>query len=165
MATTKRVIHPTPAIGIPLGAKAGTDQRKLVLYVEDDEDSRKLVSLRLEKTYDLVLAGNDRKACEAFCNHGPKLALVLMDIELKGSRLNGIELARLVRGKLDPALIPPYANAVPKIDVPILFVTAYGQTYSRPELMSAGGDDVIQKPVSFVELHTAMARAYLKRLG
>ena len=88
-----------------------------------------------------------------------------MDIELKGGRLNGVELARLVRGRLDRAYLPAYAQRVPVLETPILFVTAYGEKYRRPELLSAGGDEVIAKPVDFVALHTAMTRVYLQRIA
>jgi len=139
--------------------------RKLVLYVEDDQDNREVASARLDKRYELILATNDREACEAICTHASSLSLILMDIELKGSHLNGIDLTCLIRGKLDSWRIPSFAKGVPELDVPILFVTAYGRNYNTDELIRAGGDDVIQKPVNFVELHTAMARAYLKRIG
>jgi CheY-like chemotaxis protein len=87
-----------------------------------------------------------------------------MDIELRGSGLNGIDLTHLIRGKLDPSQTPDYGAAVPQLDIPILFVTAYGQRYRRNELLMAGADEIIQKPVDFVELHTAMTRVYLSRV-
>lgn len=142
-----------------------TESQRLVLYVEDDRDNREVASARLDKNYDLLLADDDREACEVLCKKGTDLALVLMDIELKGSRLNGIDLTRLIRGKLDSRSIPSYAKSVPQLRVPILFVTAYGRNYNRAELLLAGGDDVIQKPVDFIELHAAMTRAYLNRIG
>lgn len=136
---------------------------QLVLYIEDDEDNRQVASFRLEKKYKLVFATTDREACEAFIKYGSELALILMDIELRGSILNGLDLTRLVRGQLDSPKIPSFAAAVPKLETPIIFVTAYGQLYRRSELLAAGADEIIQKPVDFVELHTAMARAYLRR--
>ena len=138
---------------------------RLVLYVEDDRDNREVACARLDEKYKILLAKNDREACQAFYKEGANLALVLMDIELKGSRLNGIDLTRLIRGKLDSPNIPSYAKAVPQLRVPVLFVTAYGRNYNRAELLKAGGDDVIQKPVDFIELHSAMTRAYLSRVG
>jgi CheY-like chemotaxis protein len=138
---------------------------RLVLYVEDDEDNRNVASLRLEKKYELVFATNDREACERLVKHGSALSIILMDIELRGSTLNGIDLTRLVRGQLDSGQVPDFAGAVPKLQTPIIFVTAYGQLYRRAELLAAGADEIIQKPVDFVELHTAMARAFLHRAG
>jgi CheY-like chemotaxis protein len=136
-------------------------QRQLVLYVEDDADNREVARARLSSTYELLLAADDRVACELLIKHGASLALVLMDIELKGSKLGGIDLARLLRGRLDPRRSPPYAAAVPALDVPIIFVTAYGKSHPRADLMLAGGGEVIDKPINFVQLHTAMTREYL----
>jgi CheY-like chemotaxis protein len=93
-----------------------------------------------------------------------ELVVVLMDIELKGSKMNGLELTRLARGQLAPSQLPPYALAVTPISSPILFVTAYGQQYRRAELLNAGADEVVEKPVDFDALHATMARIYLQRL-
>ena len=141
-----------------------TESRKWVLYVEDDETNRQVASVRLAKSYHVVLAADDHEACGLVREHGAQLSLVLMDIELKGSALNGLDLTRLFRGKLDSTTLPSYAEGLPPVEAPILFVTAYGARYRRSELLAAGADEIIQKPVDFVELHTAMARAYLGRL-
>ncbi|MBN1653140.1 MAG: response regulator [Deltaproteobacteria bacterium] len=130
---------------------------RLILYVEDDEDNRQVASMRLERQFQLVFASTDREACEAFIHRGREFDLILMDIELRGSRLNGIDLTRLVRGTLDKGKIPFYGASVPKLDTPIIFVTAYGQLY-RSELLEAGGNDIIEKPISFAELQSSIAR-------
>ncbi|MET0385688.1 MAG: response regulator [Polyangiales bacterium] len=145
-------------------AEPSKEPRKLVLYVEDDEANREVASARLAKGYQVVLAVDDREACKAVLEHGAQLSLILMDIELQGSALNGIDLTRLFRGKPSAVIAPSYAVGMTPIDTPILFVTAYGERYDRSELLAAGGDEIIQKPVDFVALHTAMARAYLGRL-
>jgi CheY-like chemotaxis protein len=141
-----------------------TEKRKLVLYVEDEPDNRQVVNARLAKSCDLIFASNDREACGVLVEQGTRLAIILMDIELRGSRLNGVDLTRVIRGKHDPALLPDYAAGVPPLDTPILFVTAYGQRYRRNELLMAGADEIIQKPVDFVELQLAMTRVYLSRV-
>jgi CheY-like chemotaxis protein len=157
----KRVPPPSPGVAEPSSARP----RQLVLYVEDDEDNRQVASFRLSKRYELVCAATDREACELLEQRGREVAIILMDIELKGGRLTGVELARLVRGRLDRADLPAYAQRVPVLETPILFVTAYGDKYRRPELLGAGGDEVIAKPVDFVALHTAMTRVYLQRIA
>lgn len=135
--------------------------RQLLLYVEDNADNREVASARLKNTYDVILAADDRAACEALVKHGAKLSLVLMDIELKGSQLSGIDLSLLMRGKLDPRRHQSYTAGVPRLDAPIIFVTAYGKSYPRADLLLAGGGEVIDKPINFVQLHTAMTRQYL----
>jgi CheY-like chemotaxis protein len=160
----KRINLPTPHVTVH-EVNSNAEPRKLVLYVEDDADNREIASARLEKTYELILAADDKAACEAFIKYGCKISLILLDIELKGSQLNGVDLARLIRGKLNPSRIPAYASAVSKLDVPIIFVTAYGRSYPRADLLLAGGGEVINKPINFVQLHTAMARGYLNKRG
>lgn len=139
--------------------------RRRVLYVEDDASNREVARVRLAKKYELVFATNDQEACEAFVKYGQELEVVLMDIELRGSRLNGIDLTRLLREQLPEDRKPAFARAVEPLNVPVLFVTAYAQTYPRADLLAAGGDEVISKPVDFVALHTTIARVYLQRLG
>ena len=97
--------------------------------------------------------------------HGSELALILMDIELKDSQLNGVALTRLARGHLAGTQLPSYAQSVQPLTVPILFVTAFATLHRREQLIAAGADEVISKPVDFVALHTAMTRIYLQRLG
>lgn len=154
----KKIRQAAPRPDVPTGP------RKLVLYVEDDEANRHVANVRLERKYEMLAAANDREACKLLVEQGPRLALILMDIELRGSTLNGIDLTRLVRGKLIGPNLPEYATKVPQLDLPILFVTAYDQRYRKPELLAAGADEVIPKPIDFVALHTAMARVYVSRV-
>jgi CheY-like chemotaxis protein len=137
--------------------------KPLVLYVEDDAVNQQIARARLGKKYEVLVASNDRDACKLVVEHHNNIILVLMDIELQGSQLNGIALTRLLRGKLPASERPLYSENVPCIDVPILFVTAYGQRFNQSELLEAGGDNVIAKPIDFVQLQTAMTRTYLNR--
>jgi CheY-like chemotaxis protein len=156
----KRINLPRASSPTPPSAHRAAP-RQLVLYVEDNADNREVASARLKSTYEVLLAADDRAACEVLARYGAKLSLVLMDIELKGSLLSGVDLARLIRGKLEPHRSQPYTAAVPQLDVPIIFVTAYGKSYPRADLLLAGGGEVIDKPINFVQLHTAMTRQYL----
>lgn len=133
----------------------------LLLYVEDEAENREVARLRLSADYDLLFATNDVEACRLLAERGRDLAAVLMDIQLQGSALDGIALTRLVRGKLDRATLPRFAQDVPVLEVPILFVTAYGKKHPRTELDEAGGDELIAKPVDFVELTLALTRLHL----
>jgi CheY-like chemotaxis protein len=157
----KRINLPRAQAPTPPTDHQKTPARQLVLYVEDNADNREVASARLKSTYEVLLAADDKEACEVLVRYGAKLSLILMDIELKGSQLSGIDLARLVRGKLEPHRRQPYTAAVPVLDVPVIFVTAYGKTYPRADLLLAGGGEVIDKPINFVQLHTAMTRQYL----
>jgi len=130
----------------------------LVLYVEDNAENRYVTKLNLGATYDLLFAVNDREACQILATQGQDLSLILMDIELQESILNGVELTELVRGTLKRTDLPDYTQAVPKLKTPILFVTAYSNVYERTKLLLAGGDGVVDKPVNFSNLEQAMAK-------
>jgi CheY-like chemotaxis protein len=81
-----------------------------------------------------------------------------MDIELQKSKLNGIELTKLIRGTSTREELPDYAREVPVLKMPIIFLTGYGETYSKEQLLHAGGNDLLEKPVDFVELKLAMTK-------
>jgi CheY-like chemotaxis protein len=148
----------------PLRATSDLTARPLqqVLYVEDEEDNRQVATLRLAGKYELLLASSDREACRLLTVHGPRLVAVLMDIQLKGSLLDGMQLTRLLRGRLPVAAQPEYARGVPTLpELPVIFVTAYGSRYSSEELEQAGGNELIAKPVDFVRLMSALTRHHL----
>jgi len=135
-----------------------------LLCVEDNDDNWDVAELRLGRAYTIVRAATDREACAALKQTGSFYA-VLMDIELAGSTLNGIQLTRLIRGKLSPAERPDYASDVPTSEVPILFVSAYGSAYRRAELLATGANDVLAKPVDFTRLSLALTEFHLGRLA
>lgn len=153
-------LQPSPRRSLPT-----TGDRKLVLYVEDEESNRTVALMRLGRTYDILLAGSDREACEVLSEKGTALYAVLMDIELKGSILNGIQLTQLLRGRLPTAETPSFAQKVPVIpELPVLFVTAYSGRYTESELLGFGGNRLISKPVNFIELTNAITFMYLDRM-
>lgn len=136
----------------------------LVLYVEDNDDNWTVADMRLSRSYRVVRACNDREACEALKRHGADLYVILMDIELQGSKLDGTDLARLVRGLPLEKPLPEFAREVPVLKVPIIFVTAY-HTQLTPQLRQAGGDLVIPKPVEFMRLMRELTAMHLKSIG
>ena len=135
--------------------------RERVLYVEDEKHNWEVTQMRLERTYELLLAADDRSACDIVREQGDSISAILMDIQLKGSRLDGIELTRLFRGKLNTTDLPDYAKGIAPISAPIIFVTAYAGRYSEAELMEAGGDKLITKPVNFMALTLALTNLHL----
>lgn len=153
-------LHPSPRRDVQT-----TGERKLVLYVEDEESNRKVALMRLGRAYDILLAASDREACELLRDRGQELYAVLMDIELKGSTLNGIQLTMLLRGRLSAAETPAFAQNFPVLpELPVLFVSAYSGRYTEKELLGFGGNRLISKPVNFVELANAITFMYLDRI-
>jgi CheY-like chemotaxis protein len=118
--------------------------RDTILYVEDDDEN-----------WDV--AEGSREACDLLRERHDIIDVVLMDIELRGSELNGIELTELFRGKKLTRSLPHYADSLPLVSKPIIFVTAHGARYSDVELMLFGADKVISKPVNFNQLNLALA--------
>ena len=131
--------------------------RDTILYVEDDDENWDVADLRLAGTYDMLRAKGSRDACELIRARHDVIDVVLMDIELRGSELNGIELTELFRGKRPSKPVPHYADNLPLVSKPIIFVTAHGARYSDVELMLFGADKVIPKPVNFNQLNLALA--------
>ena len=136
--------------------------RHRILYVEDNDVNWSVIELRLGATYELTRAATDRDACEVLTQQ-PDLYAILMDVELAGSKLNGIQLTRLIRGKLPEHERPPYAAHVPTLDVPVLFVTAYAAVHAHSRLLEAGADIVLAKPVDFTKLNLALTKLFLNR--
>jgi CheY-like chemotaxis protein len=131
-------------------------ERPRLMYVEDDDENWQVAELRLGEEFDLLRAANAREACQLMKDAGSGLIAILMDIELRGSDLNGIELTELFRGKRSTRELPDYARNMPTFTHPIIFVTAHGARYSDVELMLFGADRVIQKPVNFNALSLAL---------
>jgi CheY-like chemotaxis protein len=150
-------------VGTQGEVRSGFLKRK-ILYVEDNDDNWIVAELRLGKQFELVRASTDREACAMLEKHGETLSGILMDIELLGSALNGIQLTRLLRGKLRPWDVPTFGRDIPPTAVPILFVTAHGQTYSTDHLKEAGGDAVVTKPVDFKVLNMELMRLRVSSL-
>ena len=136
---------------------------RALLYVEDNDDNWRVAQLRLASKFQLVRAATDKEACVQLRDHGLRFVAVLMDIELQGSVLNGIELTRIARGKQLERPLPDYALDIPVINTPIIFMTAYGDVYSEGALLAAGGDRVMTKPIDFKVLNMALMNLYVNR--
>lgn len=141
----------------PAPAPRAQAARPIILYVEDEDQNWDVAKLRLADAFVLLRASTAEDACRTLRERGPELSAILMDIELRGSELNGVELTELFRGKLPRRDLPSYARGLPVVTKPIIFVTAHGARYTDVELMLFGADRVIQKPVNFAALNLALA--------
>ena len=140
--------------------------RELLMYVEDDDDNWRVASLRLSDCYELLRARNSAEACRLVDTCGMDLSAILMDIELRGSEMNGVELTQLLRGKSPSrAALPDYARRIVSLSTPVIFVTAHGAKYSDAQLLLAGGDKVIAKPIDFGALNVALTQLHLSRMA
>lgn len=109
----------------------------LVLIVEDDANSRKLLRDALQVTgYETLEAISGEQGLSLAADHRP--ALVLMDIQLPG--INGVEALRRLRAE-------PSTRSIP-----VIAVTASVMNTQRAEFQAAGFDGIEFKPVSVAGL-------------
>lgn len=144
----------------PGEAEAAPEQ--LVLYVEDEASNWEVTELRLRKKFKLLWGRTDAEACALVRQYGPQLHAVLMDVQLRGSTLDGLALTRVFRG-MPVANAPEFAQGLTPLECPIFFVTAYGNLHSEAEMDAAGGDAHVPKPVDFVKLNLLLAQRNMKR--
>lgn len=116
------------------------DKPTTILIVEDDPHSQAIIRLILRGTkYRLIFAAEGTQALAEVERVVPDL--VLLDVMLPGE-LDGFDICRYLRG--DGRLAA----------VPIIMVTARGDTAARLEAMQAGADDFVTKPFSHNELQS-----------
>lgn len=138
-------------------------QRQMLLYIENDDENWRLARMRLVDRYDVVRASSAEQACELLSRRGSEFTAILLDVELEGSDLNGVDLTALLRGRPTRDDLPEYARVVPRLDVPIIFVVAQGAQSAREGIEAAGATRTIGKPVDYSALNLAIAQAHLER--
>src|SRR6185436_18435161 len=105
-----------------------------LLIVDDEELNREGLARRLQRhEYDVVLAKNGREAIELL--GGRAFDLVLLDIMMPG--MNGLEVLKFLR-RVDSL-----------IDLPIIMVTAKGESEDMVEALELGANDYVTKPLDF----------------
>jgi sigma-B regulation protein RsbU (phosphoserine phosphatase) len=105
-----------------------------VLVVDDEEMNRDGLARRLQRhDYDVVVAGSGREAIELL--GGRRFDLVLLDIMMPG--MNGLEVLKFLR-RVDSLL-----------DLPIIMVTAKGESEDVVEALELGANDYVTKPLDF----------------
>ena len=130
--------------GAPVAARGGEEDRTSVLVVDDDPEALRYVRSALSKAgYAPTVTGEPEEALQMFEDVRP--SVVLLDLMLP--RIDGIELMR---------------RMLEKSDVPIIFLSAYGQDEVVAKAFDAGADDYVVKPFSTTEL-AARIRAVLRR--
>jgi len=123
---------------------------ELILIVEDNEKNLKLVRdvLQFHK-YRTVETPTAEQGLEIARIEQP--ALILMDIRLPG--MNGIE--ALGHLKADPLTQP----------IPVIAITASAMPHDRDQILAAGFDGYLTKPISVKELAEVARRVLERRPG
>lgn len=105
-----------------------------ILLVEDDEDTRYLMQLEMERRgYRVIEAEDGEKALELAEQESPDI--ILMDLSLP--RMDGLEATKQIR-EIDGLRA-----------VPIVAVTAHQETDFREGAKASGFDAYVTKPIDF----------------
>jgi len=141
--------------------RAAAERRlPLILYVEDDPRNVEVTRANLEADYELLHAATDREACDLLVARGHELSAIILDVQLQGSKLNGVDLCNLIRGRRDRR--EQYTKNVPTLaKTPIFFMTAFGHNHGEA-IAQAGADGFVAKPVAFPSFSLALARLHLR---
>ena len=116
----------------------------LILIVEDNEKNLKLVRDVLQvKGYETVDAGTAEVGLKIARERSP--GLILMDIQLPG--MSGIDALKVLRA--DPVTA----------GIPVVAITASVMQQDRQEIMRAGFDGFIEKPVNLKNLLDTVQKA------
>ena len=118
--------------------------RPYILVVDDDPNISRLEQLYLEKEgYEVRVAADGNEAIDVFRKLPPDL--VLLDVMLPGT--DGYEVLKAVRKSGD---------------IPVIMVTAKGETFDTVLCLELGADDYITKPFDGKEM-AARVKAVLRR--
>jgi two-component system response regulator AtoC len=113
-----------------------------LLIVDDEEVLTKYLKMGLEdEGYEVAVVRSGEEALEAFSALNPDL--VLLDIRLPG--MDGIEALSRLRGQDE--------------DLPVILITAHGDTRSAVQAMKLGATDYLTKPFEMDELSLLIRQA------
>ena len=127
------------------GAMAMT-MRHSILFVDDDREFRKTMKKIFERRgYDFYGAADGTEALELLSEK--TFDLIISDLRMPN--LDGLGLMEEIRRK--------------SIDLPIIFLTAYGEIESYMDIMNMGAFDYLNKPVSAPDMLRVVKRALEKQ--
>ncbi len=112
---------------------------KKILIVDDQEEVRELVQVTLEiGDYQILTAEHGRQAVEIAQAEHPDI--ILLDIMMPGSDIDGLEACRILKSAPDTA------------NITIVMLSAKGQEQDFKAGKMAGADDYFAKPFSPIAL-------------
>lgn len=127
------------AHGIP--DRSGALPKRKVLIVDDDRDFSDLLREALSDRFDVAVAGSALEAAGRLPVFRPDL--ILLDIRLPD--LSGLDVCR------------HFQTYKRERQVPILCMSAYGQTLDLGEVRRSGADDFLAKPFKVSDLKQRLA--------
>ena len=111
---------------------------RVILVVDDEEDLRQLLAgmlRRVSESVRVVEAANGKEALDRMRETPPDVVVLDLDMPV----MNGYEVIEKIRGQRETKLIP------------ILVLTAYTQQDAELEVIDAGANDFLGKPIPFNE--------------
>ena len=115
-----------------------------ILIVDDERDIRELISdILQDEGYATRMAGNSDDAMSAVNDDPP--ALMILDIWLKDSRMDGIDILKAVK-RDNP-------------DVPVVIISGHGNIEIAVAAIKQGAYDFIEKPFNIDQLLVVIRRA------
>lgn len=121
-----------------------SDQAMRILIVDDDRPSVKMIGFLLSEEGYTILTANSGPEALALLNE-EMVDLVILDVMMPG--MDGLEVCRRIRRSTD---------------LPIIFLSARGETSDRVAGLDVGADDYLPKPFEPSEL-LARVRAVMRR--
>ncbi|MBT4746292.1 MAG: sigma-54-dependent Fis family transcriptional regulator [Rhodospirillaceae bacterium] len=115
-----------------------------ILIVDDEADIRdQIAGILSDEGHETRLAGTDNQALAAVAARRP--SLVILDIWLRGSKLDGIEILQQIRAQHG--------------DVPVVMISGHGNIETAVEAIKLGAYDFIEKPFETDRLLLIVQRA------
>lgn len=109
-----------------------------ILIVEDDQINAFVLSKFVQEGNKILISGCPSEVMEIIKSQA--IDLILMDVNLGASNIDGVELLKMVRDENGPEKIP------------VIATTAYAMTGDRERLIEAGFDAYVAKPIKREEL-------------
>ncbi len=123
-----------------------------ILIVDDEEPIRKIVSLALRdlpSNPDILTAASGPEALQLARRERPDV--IILDIMMPG--MDGFEVCKTLREDMSTAFIP------------IMMLTARGETESRTKAFTIGTDDYVTKPFEVEDLKARVVRLLRRSYG
>lgn len=124
----------------------------IIAVIDDDEDSRLLLSYFLGEKWKVNVYEDWEKASKAFETSPPNL--ILLDISLPGKK--GPEILEIIRKT------PPLKH------IGVIAITGYAFTSDRERFLKMGFDDYISKPITdhaiLIKLIEKVLNEHVKRI-
>ena len=115
-----------------------------ILIVDDEKDIRELIGdILKDEGFAIRLAGNSDEAMAQINADAP--ALLILDIWLKDSRMDGIDILKLVKRNMP--------------DVPVVIISGHGNIEIAVAAIKQGAYDFIEKPFNIDQLMVVITRA------